>query len=317
MLRRTFLKNSLLATAALPTSHQILQMLQSGMKLKKVGIQLFSLPKMLDQDFLGGVKMLANMGYKELELYGPYPFSAQSNQERWKFLAPMLGFSGSGYFGRTIQEVKQILKDHGLTAPSAHTDLDTLLNHMDKLGEAAQTLGHKYVVLPAIPDERRKTLDDYKRVADDFNKIGENAQKHGLRFAYHNHGYGLSPMNGQVPFELLMAQTDPNLVFLEMDIYWTSAGGIDPLAYLDKYNKRYKALHIKDMKEPKRFAGDGGDAPQWMALFPYMCSVGDGVLNVANIIKKAQSVGVEHFFVEQDMVAQPEIALKKSIDYLR
>lgn len=317
--RRTFLKQTALlsATATLSPASVWENLFESDKKKQKIGIQLFSLPKMLDKDFLGGVKMLAEMGYKELELFGPYPFSAGSAQTSWKAAAQMLGFSGSGYFGRSMQEVKTILKDHGLTSPSAHTDLDTLISHMGRLGEAADVLGHKYVVLPAIPEDKRKTIDDFKRMAEQFNTIGANAQKVGLKFAYHNHGYGLKPINGQSPFELLMSLTDPKLVFLEMDIFWTTAGGIDPVAYLKKYGSRYKALHIKDMKEKKQFSGDGGSVPQWIELFPYMSSCGDGVLDLKSIVQTAKDNGVKHFFVEQDMVANPETALKRSLDYLK
>ena len=102
-----------------------------------------------------------------------------------------------------------------------------------------------------------------------------------------------------------------------MDIYWTAAAGADPVAYLEKYPNRYKMLHIKDMKEKKQFSGDGGDAQQWMTLFPYMTTAGSGVLDIKAIIEKGKKVGVKHFFVEQDMVADPQIALKKSIDYLK
>ncbi|WP_044171426.1 sugar phosphate isomerase/epimerase family protein [Flectobacillus major] len=313
--RREFVKNSagLLMASLLPwntLAHQL------GI-VDKVGIQLFSLPKMLEKDFAGTIEFLAKMGYKEVELFGPFPFSAQVAQDRWKSITPMLGFSGSGYFGKSPKEIKSILKANGITTPSAHTDLDTLVNNMDKLGEAANVLGHKYVVLPSIPDDKRQTLDDYKRISETFNKIGENAKRVGLKFGYHNHGYGLSPLEGQIPLYLIMEQTDPNLVFFEMDIYWTSAGGIEPISLLEKYPNRYHLLHLKDMKEKKHFSGDGNTAPQWFELFPYMTSAGDGVLGVKEIVEKAKSTGVKHFFVEQDLVADPDVALKRSIDFLK
>lgn len=314
--RRDFIKKASLGAASLyflPYQDYIAKLKE----INNIGIQLFSLPKSLDKDFVGSLKMLAEMGYKELELFGPYPFSAEVTKEGWKKATTMLGFAGSGYFGKTPQEVKAILKDNGLSSPAAHTDLETLIHHMDKLGEAAQILGHKYVVLPAIPDDKRKTLDDYKRMADTFNKIGENAKKVGLKFAYHNHGYGFKPMEGKIPFDFLMEQTDAQLVFLEMDIFWTTAAGVDPVAYLDKYANRYRLLHLKDMKEKKTFSGDGGNMGQWLELFPMMTTAGDGVMDLNAILKKAQAIGVEHYFVEQDMVQQPEIALKRSIDFLK
>jgi sugar phosphate isomerase/epimerase len=160
-------------------------------------------------------------------------------------------------------------------------------------------------------------MSGYKRMADTFNKIGAAAKEHGLRFAYHNHGYGLQPVSGIVPFEMMMEATDPELVYLEMDIFWTTAGRVNPINYLKKYSGRYKMLHLKDMKELRFFSGDGGDPSQWIPLFPYMTAAGDGVLALEPLVDVALKTGVDHFFVEQDMVADPESALGRSYAYLK
>jgi sugar phosphate isomerase/epimerase len=270
----------------------------------------------LDADFTGAIKMLAGMGYKEVELYGPYPFSTQAAQDSWKAVTPSLGFKGSGFFGHTATEVKEILEKNGMTAPSMHTDLDTLETAMDKLAEAAHTLGSTYVVLPAIPPDKRRTLDDYKKMADNFNSIGGAAKKAGVKFGYHNHGYGLKEMDGQVPLRVILDNTDPSLVFLEMDLYWTTAGGADPVELFNHYHDRYRLVHIKDMAQKVHFSGDGGDPKQWIELFPYMTTAGSGVLDLKSILTAAKKSGVKYFIVEQDMVAHPEIALKKSFDYV-
>lgn len=312
--RRQFIQQSAvlsMAGIALPSA-----LLQENKLTDKIGIQFFSLPKLLEKDFAGTLALLAKMGYKEVELYGPYPFSTEAAQKRWDSVTPALGFKGSGYFGHSPNKVKELLKQNGLTAPAIHTDLDTLQTRMDKLGEAAQLLGHEYVILPAIPDEKRQTLDDYKRIADDFNKIGEAARKAGVKFAYHNHGYGLKEVNGQIPLNLVLDGTDPSVVFFEMDLYWTTAGGADPIAYLEKYKNRYHLMHVKDMSKKMQFSGDGGNAAQWIELFPYMTTAGNGVIDLKTILPKAKEFGVKHFIVEQDMVADPEVALKKSFDYL-
>jgi len=307
-----------LQTATLSAAAALLsgKLFAQGRLTKKVAIQLFSVPKALDTDFAGTIKMLAQIGYKQVEMYGPYPFSTQAAQDRWNAVTPSLGFKGSGFFGHTAKEVKDILTQNGMTAPSMHTDLDTLQNAMGKLADAAHTLGATYVVLPAIPDDKRKTPDDYKNMADAFNKIGESAKKEGVKFAYHNHGYGWREVNGQVPIKLILDHTDPALVFLEMDLYWTTAGGADPVTLFTTYKNRYRMVHIKDMKEKVHFSGDGGDSKQWIELFPYMTSAGSGVLDLKTILTAAKKSGVEYFIVEQDMVANPEVALKKSYDFV-
>lgn len=312
--RRNFLRN----TAAISTGTILFpdSVFATAPLLKKVGIQFFSLPGLLEKDFAGALAMLSGMGYKEVELYGPYPFSTEAARKRWAAVTPQLGFSGSGFFGYSIAEVNNLMNENGLSVPSLHTDLDTLRNNMGQLGEAARQLGTEYVVLPAIPDEIRQTLDDYKKIPEIFNQIGESAKKNGVKFTYHNHGYGISPVEGKVPLEIILDGTDPALVYLEMDLFWTIAGGADPLAYLEKYKGRYRCMHVKDMSKAVRFSGDGGNAQQWIALFPFMTTAGNGVIDLKRILTKAKASGVEHFFVEQDMVAEPETALKKSIDYL-
>jgi sugar phosphate isomerase/epimerase len=314
MLRRQFIGNSAKASAsALLFSSDIFK---SAPLLEKIGIQFFSLPKLLDSDLAAALSMLSKIGYTEAELYGPYPFSSASAVDRWNAVTPSLGFKGSGYFGHTAKEMKKLLQDNGLSVPSIHTDLDTLETRMNKLGEASHVLGNRYVVLPAIPADKRTSLDDYKKMADAFNKIGASAKKEGIAFAYHNHGYGLQPMDGQIPLELIFSNTDPSLVYFEMDLFWTTAGGADPIALLEKNKNRYTLMHIKDMIKKVHFSGDGGDSKQWIELFPYMTTAGNGVLDLRSILTKAKENGVKHFIVEQDIVNEPQIALKKSFDYL-
>lgn len=320
MKRNDFIKTTALAAGGLSLPGSLLARADRhtpAKKLKTLGIQLFSIPLLMENDLEGALGMLQEMGYTELELYGPYAFSDRKNKERWASLTPLLGFSGSGYYGLDEASFKELATAYGLRIPSLHTDLDTLEVHMPALGAAARAMGATYVTLPAIPDDQRQTLDQYKRMADRFNAIGKAALAEGVRFAYHNHGYGLQATDGGVPFDVMIDATDPQAVFLEMDIFWTTAGRANPVDYLKKYRGRYKMMHLKDMKELQHFAGDGGDAGQWMALFPNMASAGTGVLDLDAIVSAALETGVEHFFVEQDMVAQPEIALKTSIDYLK
>lgn len=287
--------------------------------LKNIGIQLFSMPKLLEKDFKAGIQMLAKMGYKEIEMYGPFPFSTKLAMERWVSIGPALGFNGSGYFGQSPDAVKTIFAENKISVPSIHTDFDTLQKNMAQLGEASQKIGFKYVTLPAIPPENRKTLDDYKKTIDTFNKIGEEARKVGLRFAYHNHGYGMQAQGIEdiIPLQMIIENTDPKLVYLEMDLFWHIAGGGDPIEYFKKYPGRYKMMHVKNMKKKVRFSSDGSDSKEWVELFPQMSTAGEGVLDLKSIIEAAQKSGMDHFFVEQDIVADPEINLKKSIDYLK
>ena len=317
MKRRQFLQSTALASSA--TMMMGLGACSSTSKktLSSIGIQLFSLPKLLENDLEGSLALLHQMGYKEIEIYGPYPFSSTAAWDRWNQVVPSIGFSGCGFFGKTAEEFKALLDTYELKATSGHIDLVTLETDMPAVGKAVRTLGLDCFGISAIPDELRKSLDDYKRMADRFNKIGANAKKEGFKFIYHNHGYGLHEMEGQIPLNIILENTDPELVFFEMDIYWTMAGGMDPVELLKANPGRYIALHLKDMKEITYFEGDGGTADQWIALWPQMTTVGNGAMDIPGIIAQGQKSGVKHFFVEQDLVENPRVALKQSIDYLR
>jgi len=314
--KRDFLKNfGALAAGSLILQRLPLPTVFSGdQQIDRIGVQLFSIPKILEKDFAGTMKMLSKIGYKEIEFYGPYSFSAKEDIERWNTVTPSLGFSGSGYFGLKVKEVKKILDDNGLSSPSMHTGLFTLESRMAEMAEAAQVLGTKYIVLPSA--ETQSALDGYKRQADQFNRIGASAAKHDLRFTYHNHGNGLKEMDGKIPMELILEQTDPKLVYMQMDIYWTTAGGIDPVSYLDKYPGRFRLMHIKDMIKKVHFSGDGGDSKQWIELFPYMTDAGSGVLDLKNILSRAKISGMEHYIVERDLAPNPEEALGKAFEYV-
>ena len=120
-------------------------------RLDRLGVGLFTLPKALDRDFDGALALLARLGYREVELFGPYPFSTPAAQAGWKAAGASLGFTGSGFFGRTAREVRASLDRHGLTSPSMHVDLDTLRDHLGPIGEAAHTVGWRYAGIAQIP----------------------------------------------------------------------------------------------------------------------------------------------------------------------
>jgi sugar phosphate isomerase/epimerase len=320
MNRRKFIQNSSLAVAAgsiLPMNLMSCATSPSVVDDTNFGVALFTLPKSLSEDFQGTLKMISNLGYKELEFFGPYDYSSEVAKKNWGFAAEALGFSGSGYFGHKPSEAKAILDDLGLTAPSIHLDLDTLQENMGQVAEAAQIMGHKYVGIAMIPEDMRKTLDDYKRTIDLFNKIGASAQANGITFFYHNHGYGHQEMEGVVPFELILKETDAELVKMQMDIFWFTAAGVDPIKTLNANPGRFPLLHVKDMKEKKTFSGDGGNMQEWMGLFPYLTDAGQGVLPLQEILSAAKKNGAAHLFLEKDLTPAPEDALKVSIDHLR
>jgi len=224
--------------------------------------------------------------------------------------------SGSGFFGLSAAQFRARLDAHGLTAPSMHVDLDTLRDRTSQVAEAAHTLGMSYAGLPAIPEERRRTLDDYRRMADELNTIGARAGTLGFTLLYHNHGYGFTPLEGQIPTRMLFDRLDPAVIALEMDTFWTVAGGADPVELLDAYPKLYRLMHVKDASRPVHFT-QGGTMQDMIALMPAIVPDGSGVLDLPRILGHAKKNGVEHFYVEQDLAADPATQLGTSIRNLR
>ncbi|MBX2895159.1 MAG: sugar phosphate isomerase/epimerase [Cyclobacteriaceae bacterium] len=314
--RRRFIQLAGTTLAALPMSGILAQTLTE--QKKHWGIQLFTIPQMASKDIKGTLKTVSEIGYKEIEFFGPYEFSATETKESWKGIAGQLGIQGNAFYGYSIADIKSILKDYGLTTPSVHMDLATMRTNLKPAMEALRQLGTRYVAVPALNNvEERKTLDHFKKLAEEFNQIGKKMADHGLTFVYHNHGYEHWTENGQTPMEVLLKNTDPKYVVFELDIFWMTAGGASPIEFLKNNPGRFKLLHIKDAKEPVRFAGDGSTPDQWITLFPKMADPGTGVFDIKGIVTQAIKSGAEHFYLERDLTPTPVETLKNSFEYFK
>src|SRR5215510_1698838 len=197
-------------------------------RLESIGVQLYTVRNDMEKDFEGTLQKVAALGYKEVEF--------------------------AGYYNRTPEQVKEILNRFGLEAPSAHIPLKVIQENFDQSIEAAKIIGHKLLVCPYLDANDRKTIDNYKSHAATFNKAGESCKKAGIEFAYHNHDFELAAIDGTVPLDFLLAETDKSLVKLELDLYWMKKANANSLAYLAKHPKRIIAFHVKDMDNtPKMY----------------------------------------------------------------
>lgn len=246
-----------------------------GAKIDKIGIQLYTVRDQMKTDFEGTLARIAQIGYKEVEF--------------------------AGYFDRAPTDVRAILDRNGLMAPATHM-MAPNVDAWKKALDTAKAVGHQYVVAPWIPEEKRKTLDDWKRIADEFNRVGQLAKDTGIQFAYHNHDFEFVPrIEGRIPFDVLLENTDPKLVQLEIDLYWITKGGEDPLGYFSRWPGRVPLVHVKDSM----------GAPEHK-----MVDVGQGKIEWKRIFAKRDQAGIKHFFVEHDQPPQPFEDIAVSYKYL-
>jgi sugar phosphate isomerase/epimerase len=225
----------------------------------------------------------------------------------------MLGFTElEGGSGRMEPgEFRKLCDERGIRIPSIGADYNKLLRAPDSVIGQAKILGAKYVTCAWIPHQDGVlSFDDARKAADDFNKVGKVLSEHGLIFCYHAHGYEFQPYEGGTLLDYLMANTDPKYVSFEMDIFWISFGGGDPVALMRKYGSRWKLMHLKDLRKgaPKNLTGLTGpenDVP-----------LGQGEEDIPAVLREAKKIGIQHYFIEDESL-DPTVPVPQSIAYLK
>jgi sugar phosphate isomerase/epimerase len=235
---------------------------ESAKAVKQVGIQLYTVRNQLETDFRGTLQKLADIGYREFEFHS--------------------------YFGNSPSDVKKMVADMGVSAPSAHMNPIEIRDKSQQFIDDAAEAGHKFALVAWLPPDQRATIDDYKMRAAEFNRYGEMCKKAGMRFAYHNHDFEFIDIDGQTPWDVIFTETDPSLVEFELDMFWAVKAGKSVQEILARAPERYPLCHIKDM-------GENGD----------MVDVGAGTIDFASILADKKLARFEHEFVENDNAPDP------------
>ena len=215
----------------------------------------------------------------------------------------------------TPEQFAQALQSHHLTAIGAHVQYDALQKDAAGAIRDAKKLGVEFVICPWMaPEHRPHTVADARRIAAEFNAWGEACRAEGLKFGYHTHGFEFLPANDGTKdtlFDVLMRETTPDLVCFEMDVFWVAHAGQDPVKLLAKYPTRWRLMHVKDMRKGAPTGFSTGSAPDTDSV-----AVGQGQLDWKAILRKAQQVGVQHYFLEDETPA-PLDCIPQSLAYLR
>jgi sugar phosphate isomerase/epimerase len=231
-----------------------------------IGLQLYTVRDLTAQDMLGTLERLAAIGYRAVEF--------------------------AGYGNASVRDIRATLDQHGMTAVGAHVALDNFESRFDQTIDDLQTLGCRYAIVPWVAEDRRGSLSNAQRLADQLNRLGEQVRAAGLQFAYHNHAFEFDPIDGSSLWDVLLRESDPELVALELDVFWAEYAGFDPVEMIGRLTGRVPLLHAKDISrdDPK------ADAP-----------IGDGTLPWPRMLEAAEAAGVEWLIVEQD---RPRDALR-------
>lgn len=287
--RRSFLKTTAMLSAGLLAAPHLF-----AYNKKYIGLQLYTVRDYMAADPAAALAKVAQIGYTSVE------GATYTGNEK--------------FYGMDAKAFAALLKQNGLIMPSSHyrlgeeqtngTDTQgTLLHDWDKAVDDAAEAGIKYMVCAYLSLPERGNLDHYKKIAETFNKAGERCKKVGIQLAYHNHDFEFIQENGKYPYEILLNDTDKDLVKMEMDLYWVTKANQDPIKLIDEHPGRFPLWHVKDMdRTPARM----------------FTEVGNGTIDFKKIFANADKAGLKYFFVEQDKCpGDPYASISQSIAYIK
>jgi sugar phosphate isomerase/epimerase len=231
---------------------------------QRIGVQLYTVRDRMGSDFESTLEQVAAIGYDDVEF--------------------------AGYYDRTPQQVRALLDRLNLRAPSSHIALEQFRSDLDGVLASAKQIGHEWVTVPFLPPAERGDLEKWRSLAAEFNRYAAAAKQQGLNFAYHNHDFEFAGVRGgQTGYDVLLEDTDPDLVDFELDIYWATFAGRDAVEIFNRAPGRFKLWHVKDL------AGTGAERG--------MAPVGKGQIDWKRIFDNAELAGLRYPFVEHDSAA--------------
>jgi sugar phosphate isomerase/epimerase len=256
--RRNFVKKGVLLAAAAPFMNNVL--MANSRPSGKTGLALYTIRDAMEKDPAAALAEVSAAGYDWVEA---------------------ASYSNRKFYGMKPEQFGRLVKKAGLDLVSTHNHIAP--DNDDIMVEDAVEAGLIYLILPELPKQWGGTLDGYKMAADYFNIAGEKCKKAGLKFGFHNHQIEFKEIDGRVPYDILVENTEAGLVRFELDLAWITAAGKNPLDYFKKYPGRFELWHLKDLNPQMQDA-----------------TLGEGIIDFVPIIAKARDSGMKYWFVEQD-----------------
>lgn len=259
-----------------------------------IGLQLYTIRDAMAADVPGSLKKVSDIGYKYIEL---------------------AGYADGMFYGYTPVDFKKMVNDLGMEILSSHTQVEAegiTLDNAKKMADDHASLGVKYCVQPWVVEEARTSIASYQKMAADWNQVGQIMKGNGIMFGYHNHNFEFDVVEGKVPFyDVFMVELDKSLVTMELDLFWVSKAGQNPVDIIKRYPGRFQLFHMKDMftKEEPYFTTVGVDD---------FAPVGAGVIDFREILAVKDIAGMKYMIVEQDSTKDglPFNAIQTSITNL-
>jgi sugar phosphate isomerase/epimerase len=284
--RRTFLTQASLISAGIMVAPKLVM---ASAQSNVVGLQLWSMRDQLPHNVPEVIGKVAKAGYKEVETYG---YSKKD-----------------GFWGLDAKAFSDLLKSNGMSTPSGHFEFDHFFatgqtDELESYIEAAHITGMETIIVPHLDGNFIKTVDDFKRIAEKLSTAAAICKKEGLKFGYHNHNFEWKQVDGTTFYDTILTHTDPNVVKMEMDLYWVVRTGQDPVEIIKAHPGRFFAFHIKDMDKSNHELNT---------------EIGSGTIDFKRIMSYAKLGGVKHFIVEQENYTNidPYVSITQSADYVK
>jgi len=256
MQRRKFIKT----TVAGATAAMVLPSFACTAKVKNTGLILYTVRNEMEKDAEGTLDRIEEIGYNWLEA---------------------AGYVNGKFHGQKPSDFRKMIESRGMKLISSHNGLD--MENLDEVVGAASEAGLQYLVIPSLPYNMMNSFDGLKHAADFMNIAGEKCRENGMKLGFHNHWSEFEPVEGQIPYEVFLNNTDPELVTFELDLAWITRSGNYPVEYFKKHPGRFELLHVKDLSEEKEDA-----------------TLGEGTIDFKPIFAEVATAGMKYFFVEQD-----------------